>query len=47
MSNDRLVTASQRLPSACGTRWSMPAKKFITLRCVTTTPLGLPVDPEV
>jgi len=28
-------------------RSSMPAKKLATLRCVTTTPFGRPVEPDV
>ena len=47
MSNERLVTASQVPGGLCGIRSSIPAKKFVTLRCSTITPLGLPVDPDV
>ncbi len=47
MSNERLVTASQVPAGRCGTQSSIPAKKFVTLRCSTITPLGLPVDPDV
>ena len=50
MSNEMLVTASQ-VPGGVLAVWprarSMPAKKFTTLRCVTITPFGLPVEPEV
>src|SRR5256886_3147822 len=46
MSNEMLVTASHTPGSVPSTR-SIPAKKFTTLRCVTITPLGLPVEPEV
>ena len=47
MSNERLVTASQVPGGLCGIRSSIPAKKFVTLRCSTITPLGRPVDPDV
>ena len=36
---------SRRIVRECDS--SMPAKKFVTLRCSTITPLGLPVEPEV
>ncbi len=41
-----LVTASQ-VPGSAPTRSVMAAKKPTTLACVTTTPLGVPVEPEV
>src|SRR4051812_11698958 len=47
ISKERLVTASHCPGGSRGTRWSMPAKKLITLPCVTTTPLGWPVEPDV
>ena len=53
MSNEGLVTASQTpggssgLVAAGGMHSSMPAKKPTTLRWVTTTPFGRPVEPEV
>ena len=46
ISNEMLVTASHTPGSVPSTR-SIPVKKFTTLRCVTITPLGLPVEPEV
>jgi hypothetical protein len=46
MSKESEVTASQ-VPGSAPTLSSIPAKKFITLRWLTTTPFGLPVEPEV
>ena len=46
MSNEMLVTASHTPGSSPRIR-SIPAKKLITLRCSTITPLGFPVEPEV
>jgi hypothetical protein len=50
MSNEMLVTASQA-PGAEGdgspSRSSMASKNATTERCLTQTPLGLPVEPDV
>ena len=46
MSKDSEVTASQ-VPGSVPMRASIPAKKFATLRCSISTPLGRPVLPEV
>ncbi|CAM3253236.1 hypothetical protein COSO111634_08395 [Corallococcus soli] len=46
MSNEMLVTASQ-VPERGETCASIARKKFITVRCGTSTPLGRPVEPEV
>ncbi len=46
MSNAMLVSASH-VAGASPTRSVIAAKKPATLRCSTTTPLGLPVEPEV
>ncbi len=47
MSKEMRVTASQVPGMGPPTRSSIPAKKLTTLPCVTCTPLGLPVDPDV
>ena len=51
MSKDRLVTASQTpgrtFPARSPSTRSMPAKKFVTLRCSSITPFGVPVEPDV
>ena len=47
MSKETEVTASSRAPSRAGTISSMPARKFCTLRWLTITPFGVPVEPEV
>ena len=46
MSKESEVTASQ-VPGSVPKMSSIPAKKFSALRWVTTTPFGLPVEPEV
>jgi hypothetical protein len=47
MSKPMRVTASQVPGIVPPTRASIPAKKLVTLACVTCTPLGRPVEPEV
>jgi hypothetical protein len=47
MSKLMRVSASQVPGIDPPTRPSIPAKKLTALPCVTCTPLGLPVEPEV
>lgn len=48
MSNETLVTASQVTGSSpVSTTRSIAARKAVRLRWSTTTPFGLPVEPEV
>ena len=47
MSNDSVVTASSRSPAFRPGSVRMLARKLHTAFCGSTTPLGLPVEPEV
>ncbi len=47
MSKEMLVTASHLPGGSRSRRSSMAQKKLTTLRWVTTTPFGVPVEPEV
>ena len=47
MSNETLVVATSVSPGPHPTFSSIPSKRFITLRCETTTPFGAPVVPLV
>ncbi|CAB4944521.1 unannotated protein [freshwater metagenome] len=47
MSNDRLVTDSHTPGVSCSIFSSIATKKLLALRCVSITPFGLPVEPEV
>jgi hypothetical protein len=47
MSNEMLVTASHTPGPSPPTRASIAAKKLVTFRWRTITPLGRPVEPEV
>jgi len=47
MTNEMLVTASHVPGRRPPRRSSIAAKKLVTLRWRTITPLGLPLEPEV
>mmetsp|Transcript_15674 Transcript_15674/g.38040 ORF Transcript_15674/g.38040 Transcript_15674/m.38040 type:complete len:396 (+) Transcript_15674:424-1611(+) len=47
MSKHTVVTAHSRVDALAPVSSSMDPRKFIRLRCVTCTPLGRPVEPEV
>ena len=47
MSNDSVVTATSRSDAVSPGSRAMLARKLTTARCGTTTPLGLPVEPDV
>jgi hypothetical protein len=47
MSKESVVTASSRSEGERPGRESMERRKLTAARCVTITPLGRPVEPEV
>ncbi len=47
MSNETLVVASHTDPGPAVTWSSMACRKFVSARCGTVTPFGVPVEPDV
>jgi hypothetical protein len=47
MSNERVVTATRTSSLVSPGSRCIESRKLVSAQCGTTTPLGLPVDPEV
>ena len=47
MSKPMVVTASNRSSGASGRRSPMAPRKLLKASCVTITPFGVPVEPDV